>query len=152
MNTATVKDQSPPVSFATTRFGEISVPEDKVIRFVQAMPGFERLKRFIIIDHDEEGTFRWMQAIDDPGVAFLLTDPNAFKPDYSVPLKKSEMEKLGAAGAEGLITLVMVCVARDTKELSLNLKGPVVFNAETMNAIQCVIDRDDYPSNFPIKV
>ncbi|WKZ31821.1 MAG: flagellar assembly protein FliW [Thermodesulfobacteriota bacterium] len=152
MITATVKAPSSAISFSTSRFGEISVPENKVIRFVQAMPGFERLRRFIIIDHDEQGTFRWMQSIDDPGVAFLLTDPSAFKPGYSVPLKKWEMEKLGAESPEGLVTLVMVCVARDARELSLNLKGPVVFNAESMNAIQCVIDRDDYPSNFPIKV
>lgn len=152
MNTATLNAPSPAVSFPTTRFGEISVPENKVIRFVQGMPGFERLRKFIILDHDEQGTFRWMQSAEDPGVAFLLTDPNAFKPDYSVPLKKSEMEKLGAESAGTLVTLVMVCVARDARELSLNLKGPVVFNAENMKAVQCVIDRDDYPPNFLIKV
>jgi flagellar assembly factor FliW len=46
----------------------------------------------------------------------------------------------------------MVCVSQETKELSLNLKGPVVFNADNMKAIQCVLDRDDSPSNFPIKI
>lgn len=152
MNSATAKTEAPALSFTTSRFGQVTVPGDRVIRFVQGMPGFERLKRFILIDHDQEGTFKWLQSVDDPAVAFLLTDPNAFRPEYSVPLKKGEIEGLGMKGPESLVTLVMVCVSRDTRELSLNLKGPVVFNAENMSALQCVIDRDDYPSNFLIKV
>lgn len=142
----------PEVKFNTSRFGSISVCEDRVISFVQGLPGFERLRRFILIDHDAEGTFRWLQAVDDPAVAFLLTDPNQFRPDYTVTLKRTEADLLGVRGAEGLITLVMVCVSKDTKELSLNLKGPVVFNADSMKAVQCVLDRDDCPSHFPIKI
>ena len=69
-----------------------------------------------------------------------------------MPLRKGEMEGLGAESAEGLITLVMVCVSQDSRQVSLNLKGPVVFNADNMRALQCVIDRDDYPSNFPVKI
>lgn len=142
----------PPVSFTTSRFGSISVSEDRIIHFVQGLPGFERLRRFILIDHDAEGVFRWLQAIDDPNVAFLLTDPDQFRPDYTVPLRKADADCLGVKDARSLITLVMVCVSHETKELSLNLKGPVVFNADNMKAIQCVLDRDDCPSHFPIKI
>jgi len=85
MNTATVKNIAPSTGFDTTRFGRLEVTEDRVISFVQGMPGFERLKRFILIDHDQEGVFKWLQAVDDPAVAFLLTDPTSFKPGYTVP-------------------------------------------------------------------
>ena len=96
------------VSFPTSRFGQVSVAEDRIIQFVHGMPGFERLRRFVLIDHDQEGMFRWLQSAEDPGVAFLLTDPCAFKPGFSVPLKKGETEALGASGNESLLTLVMV--------------------------------------------
>ncbi|CAG1065601.1 Flagellar assembly factor FliW [uncultured bacterium] len=142
----------PEVSFKTSRFGDISVAEDRIINFVQGVPGFERLRRFILIDHDTDGVFRWLQAVDDPAVAFLLTDPNQFKPGYVVPLRKADADGLGVTDPQSLITLVMVCVSQETKELSLNLKGPVVFNADNMKAIQCVLDREDCPSHFSIKM
>ena len=150
MNTA--EKTMPGVSFTTSRFGAITVAEDRIINFVQGVPGFEKLKRFILIDHDADGVFRWLQAVDDPAVAFLLTDPNQFRPEYAVPLRKADADWLGVKDAASLITLVMVCVSQETKELSLNLKGPVVFNADNMKAIQCVLDRDDSPSNFSIKM
>lgn len=150
MNTA--EKTMPEVCFTTSRFGSVTVAADRIISFVQGVPGFEKLKRFILIDHDIDGVFRWLQAVDDPAVAFLLTDPNQFKPDYAVPLRKTDADALGAQDTKDLVTLVMVCVSRDAKELSLNLKGPVVFNAGNMLAIQCVLDRDDYPSNFPVKM
>ncbi len=152
MSTATANRLAPAIAFDTSRFGRIEVAQDRVINFVQGIPGFERLRRFILIDHDQEGVFKWLQSIDDPAVAFLLTDPTAFKPGYTVPLRKGEMEGLGAEGAEGLITLVMVCVSQDAKQVSINLKGPVVFNADNMRALQCVIDRSDYPANFPVNI
>ncbi len=138
------------VRFDTMRFGALSVSEDKIIRFVQGLPGFKDLKRFIMIDHDAEGLFKWLQSVDNPAVAFLMTDPNAYRPGYTVPLKKLEAECLGVRDARNIVAMVMVCVSRDN-EISLNLKGPVLFNSENLSAIQCIIDRDDYPSHFVIK-
>ncbi|CAG0988018.1 Flagellar assembly factor FliW [Anaerolineae bacterium] len=142
----------PEVSFDTSRFGRLTVAEDRVISFVQGVPGFEKLRRFILIDHDAEGVFRWLQAVEDSAVAFLLTDPTRFRPGYTVPLRRSEADLLGVKDADSLITLVMVCVSHESRDLSLNLKGPVVFNAENMKAIQCVLDSEDCPSHFPIKM
>lgn len=141
----------PLINFATSRFGLLSVTEEKIIVFVNGIPGFERLRRFILIDHDPEGLFKWLQAVDDPTTAFLLTNPNLFKPSYTAPLRKPEMECLGARDVKDLVIFVMVCVSTADRRLSLNLKGPVVFNAANMRAIQCIVDRDDYPSHFVIK-
>jgi len=141
------------VNFRSTRFGEISVSADKVISFSRGIPGFAALRRFILLDHDSDGLFKWLQSIDDPAVAFLLTNPVAYKPGYTVPLKKAEIDELGIKDENDVVTLVMVCVSHGEKrEVSLNLKGPVVFNSANMRALQSIIDRDDYPSNYLIKV
>lgn len=136
-------------TFLSSRFGPLSVTPDKIISFVQSIPGFEKLKRFILLDHGNEGLFKWLQSVEDPKVAFLLTDPNLYKPGYAVPLKKWETEGLGVKDAKALVTFVMVCVSGENR-LSINLKGPVVFNSENMRAIQCVIDKDEYMTHFAI--
>lgn len=139
------------VEFMTARFGLLSITEDKIIHFVKGVPGFGGLRKFILIDHDQEGTFKWLQSMEDANVAFLLTNPALYKPDYTVPLKKPEIESLAVKDSSALVSFVMVCVSRVTRELSLNLKGPVVFNSDNMRAVQCIIDREDYPSHFVIK-
>lgn len=139
------------VHFQSSRFGALSVTEDKIIWFVKGIPGFDRLKRFILIDHDQDGVFKWLQSVDDPRVAFLLTDPNQYKPDYSVPLKRGEIEGLEVRDSGNIVTLVMVCASEKDNQVSINLKGPVVFNSENMRAMQCIIDREDYQSHFAIR-
>lgn len=141
----------PVINFVTSRFGPLSITEDKIIYFVQAIPGFERLKRFILIDHDQEGVFKWLQSVEDPAVAFLLTAPNLYKPDYSVPMRKADLKALDVKDAQTVVTMVMVCSSKDQSQLSLNLKGPVVFNSANMTAVQCIIDSDEYQSHFSIK-
>ncbi len=151
MNTST--NAKPLINLDTTRFGAISIAEDRIINFVQGIPGFERLKRYILLDHDPKGLFKWLQSVDDPGVAFLMTDPIPYKPGYSVPMRKSDIKGLGAEDADGFVVLVMVCVSQqngDDRKVSLNLKGPVLFNASSMRAVQCIIDRDDYQSDYVI--
>lgn len=147
----TAKDQKI-IKFYTSRFGEITITEDKVISFVHGIPGFERLRRYILIDHDPEGNFKWLQAVDDPMVAFLLTDPNTFRPDYRVFLSKSDLKTLGADGLQGLVTLVMVCFDREKSVMSLNMKGPIVFNSLNMTARQFIIDREDYPCRYEVEL
>lgn len=145
-------DARPLVSFITTRFGEIQVQEGRTISFVSGMPGFEHLKRFIILDHDVKGMFKWLQSVEDPSVAFLMTDPAFHKPDYKVPLKKDVARLLGLKGTkDNLITFVMVTVSKGSKDLNLNLKGPVLFNFANMSAIQYIIDNDTLPSDFTIR-
>ncbi|MFQ5736260.1 MAG: flagellar assembly protein FliW [Thermodesulfobacteriota bacterium] len=145
--------EEPVIRFDTTRFGPLSVAEEKVITFSRGIPGFANLRRFILIDHDAQGLFKWLQSVDEPSLAFLLTNPNAFRADYTVPLKRAEIEELGVKDASDVITLVMVCVSQgENKRVSLNLKGPVVFNSGNMRAVQCIVDRDDYPSDYEIKV
>lgn len=75
----TCRKMAPVVNFNTSRFGKFSVSENKIIHFVRGIPGFEKLRRFVLLDHNSEGSLKWLQSIDDPDVAFLLTTPSIYK-------------------------------------------------------------------------
>lgn len=151
MNSATTT-KSGTIVFDTTRFGSIRVEEDKVIHFVHGIPGFTELKRYILIDHDTEGVFRWLQAVDRPEVAFLLTNPMLFKEDYNVTVRHGELKALGAEDTTELVTFVMVCFDRKNRRMTLNLKGPVVLNPLKMRGVQLILDREDYPVDYPVPI
>jgi flagellar assembly factor FliW len=142
--------KNPEMSVSTMRFGVVSFSDQGVISFERPMPGFEKARRFILIEHDKEGVFKWLQSVEDPNLAFLVTNPNLFKPDYSAPIGRAQMDCIGAKDELEVTTLVMVCVSHSTGQVTINLKGPLVLNQRTMKAMQLIVDRDEFQTHFAI--
>ncbi len=140
------------IKFETSRFGEVEVTEDKVILFANGIPGFEVNKRYILIDHDDGGMFKWLQAVDDPQLAFLMTDPCIFKHDYKVSISKPELNSLEAENLSTIVTLVTVCVEPENNLMALNLKGPIIFNSANMTGKQLIVDKEGYSCRFEVKL
>ncbi len=136
----------------TPRFGPLKVSDDNVISFVSQIPGFEGLNNFVLVDHDEGGVFKWLQSIEDPEVAFLLTFPTLFKAGYTVPFRERYLTTLSAAGTEDVVVFVMVAASVLKGSVSLNLKAPILFNQANMRAMQCIIDSDEYPCKFMVEL
>ena len=68
----------------TVRFGEIEVEEDKIVHFENGIPAFEDEHEFLIIPYDEESPYYFMQSLKSPELAFLITTPFIFFPDYVI--------------------------------------------------------------------
>ena len=58
----------------TLRFGEIEIDESRIIEMPVGIIGFED-RRFVIISPDRYGQFFWLQSLDNPDLAFVVTDP-----------------------------------------------------------------------------
>jgi len=71
---------------ATTRFGTVAVAEDEVWTFPQGLVGFEHLKRYVLLDSRKGASLQWLQALEDPSVAFLVCDPKVFLPSVEIRL------------------------------------------------------------------
>jgi len=140
------------VEFSSTRFGPLKVTEDKIIRFVKIIPGFEGLRDFVLIEHDSNGVFKWLQSLDEPSTAFLLTFPSLFRAGYTVPLRSHYLEDLFAETTEEITVLVMVAASKLKGSVSLNLKAPILFNPLKMRAMPCIIDRDEYECRFMVEL
>ncbi len=141
------------IQIETSRFGTVEVPADKLIKFPGGIPGFEGLESYVLLDHDEEGLFRWMQSVDDPDIAFLLTMPDVFIPNFTLPRKGGQTAKIGLKNNEEPVLMVMVCVPVGEPDfITLNLKGPIAFNYNNMSAMQCIVDNDDFPCDYKVDI
>ncbi|MBI5893025.1 MAG: flagellar assembly protein FliW [Deltaproteobacteria bacterium] len=139
------------IKFITSRFGPLEITEDKIIYFPQGILGFFDLKRYILIDHGEDGIFKWLQALDNPDVAFLLTDPLRFKPDYRIALATEQARFLKIKDASDVVIMAMVCFPKEEPPcITLNLKGPVLFNSINMMARQIVLEGEEYSHQYKI--
>ena len=57
----------------TSRFGDIEIEEDRVISFPEGILGFEDLKKYAVIDMEEDNPLMWLQSIEEPALAFIIT-------------------------------------------------------------------------------
>jgi flagellar assembly factor FliW len=138
------------VRISTTRFGDISIDESRVIQMKGGMLGFEHLKRYVLLIQDEKIPFWWFQSIEDGSVAFVVINSLAVKPDYEPVVSDNEVKLLEIASPEDAVLLSVVTIRSDPFKVTANLRAPIVINAKKMLAKQVVLLELDYPVQHPI--
>ncbi len=123
----------------TTRFGELRVSVDRIIDLEKPVLGFENYNRFILVENEEMAPFIWLQAIDEPELAFLMINPALFFEDYSIEVNPREVEDIGVVDGSEVETFVIVTAPGDPRKMTANLQGPVVINTNTKQAKQLVL-------------
>lgn len=125
--------------YQTSRFGTIDVPEEEIINFPEGILGFSGMRRFCLIDIDNQRPFMWLQSLENPALAFVCVDPALFFPDYRIPVKAIELAGAEIENPEDAVVYVFLVVPSDPAKITANLQGPVVINRMTRVAKQLVL-------------
>lgn len=133
----------------SSRFGEVEYDPAKAIHFPEGLIGFEELREFIVVPSKKEGPLFWIQSINDPDIAFIVTDPTNFFLDYSIQPDKNELAKLEIDSPEGCYVLSIVTVS-ENKEITLNLAAPVLFSPKSNRAVQVILEDTAYEVKTPL--
>ena len=137
----------------TTRFGTISIKEEKIIKMPFGMLGFPDKKKFFILQHQENSPFFWYQSVDDPGLAFVITDPFLFIPNYKIDLEVTlkEMSWNGDGNSRYLNLFIVVNIPKGMPhEMTGNFIGPILVNDKVYQAVQIVLSDSPYTHKFPL--
>jgi flagellar assembly factor FliW len=128
----------------TFRFGQLEVPEDKLVTMERPILGFEGLTQFCLIEVEELSPFLWLQSTENPTAAFLVVNPSVFFPRYRIEINPKEIAELRVKRVESIETYVIVTVPEDPKGISANLQGPILINTENSLAKQLILVNSDY--------
>ena len=121
----------------TTRFGPVDIDDSRIIDFPAGLLGFSSYKKFALLQPDDNGVFFWLQSTESADLAFVVTDPALWLPDYQANIRKEQMEELGLN--ETSDAQVLVIVNKRDNSLTANLQGPLVVNSSTRRAMQLVL-------------
>lgn len=121
----------------TTRFGTVEVDPDRIMTFRAGLLGFASFKRYALLQPDDEGVFFWLQSVDAPELAFVVTDPSLWVTDYQATIRREQMDEVGMEQLDD--AQVFVIVNRYDRTLTANLQGPIVVNVKNREAIQLVL-------------
>jgi len=132
----------------TTRFGIVLIDESKVIVFPKGLLGFASCTRFCLLKPSEDAAFHWLQSLEDPALAFVVTDPLLFVPEFAVPIRPEQMVELKLTRVDD--AKVMVIVNKVDQTLTGNLQGPLVINTVGCVAEQFVLAEKRWTTRHPL--
>lgn len=132
----------------TKSFGPIDVDESNVISFNSGLPGFPDDKRFILIfdkdDDKEAATFCWLQSIDNGDTAFAMLNPLGTLKNYKPIVSRGELGELEDSKEEDLLMYNIVVIPDDPAKTTVNLKAPVLIDANRKLGKQVVANNEEY--------
>jgi len=138
------------VKCTSTRFGSFDVRDESILTFPSGLLGFPEQQRYVILDHDTEAPFKWLQSIEEPALAFVIMDPALFRPGYHIDIPADALGEIGAKKGEDLALVVILTIPSDDPgRITANLRGPLVISHKTKLGKQVVLS-EDFPTRHPL--
>ena len=131
------------IDIETKPYGKMKISSKQKVSFEEGLYGFEKKKNFYLIDMEENsGVMYYLQSADEKELAFILINPYMFKSDYVLNVSKADLKKIGVEKEEDakdkLLTFAIVTIPENYDDMSANLLGPVLINAEKRLGIQAL--------------
>lgn len=135
----------------TTRFGEVDVPENMMFELVSPILGYDKERKFTLIEHKKNSNFKWLQSIERPDLAFVVTMAGFFGIEYVYELPEATQDELNIETADDILTLNIVLIPHENPRAStINLLAPLIFNVNTKKGSQVILNNTKFKVNQPL--
>ena len=104
--------------------------------FASGLLGFERNQLFELIADPELSPYQWLRG-KDADQSFLVIPPGYVVENYNIDLADEDVALLGLENPEDAVVLNIATYHPD-ETVTVNLKGPIVYNQVTKAARQIV--------------
>jgi len=134
----------------TAKFGEIEVPEEKIIRFREGIPGFAGIRRFTLLEFEDLRPFLYLQSLDDPPVALLVVNPFLLHPAYEFQVGDADMQDLQTDKPEEVAVYAVATIPENHSEATINLMAPILIHEKRHCGKQVILLEGRHPMRHPI--
>ena len=141
------------MNIKTRYFGDIDLEESKIITFENGLFGFEEYKRFALLfnsETEERPAISWLQCVDEQSLALPVLILTLVMPDYNPVVEDGVLTSLGDWNEENIGVLVTITVPKDLKQMTTNMKAPIIINTDSMKGCQVVVENQDYEIKYRI--
>ena len=125
----------------SSRFGQLDIVEDDILRFPQGIIGMEDLCEWVLFADAENTALGWLQNVHHNDVALAVVSPRRFLPEYKARVARKQLSAICLGNPQDAQLLVIAC--RNEQSITLNLKAPLVINLPGRLGCQAVTRGDD---------
>lgn len=128
----------------TRDLGEIEIDEKEIVTFTGPIFGFEQYRRYVFLyDKELSKHFIWLQSVEEPGLCFILVQPDLITDDYQPHLPTEAKDLLGEGD---YMCWLMASIREPFAKSTVNLRSPIVVNLALHQAGQFLLE-----GNLPIR-
>ena len=140
------------IKIKTSRFGELTVKKNTLIYFPEGIYGFEYAKEYILLEHYKEGSpFKWLQAVKEPDLAFVIINPVDFIPDYTIQLTEEDCKFIQLKDSSDFALMTIVTIpGNEPQKLTANFKAPLIVNVSSKIGRQIILEDEKYLIKQPL--
>ena len=134
----------------TVNFGDLEVPDDKIITFKEGLPGFPQIRRFVVLELDDIKPFQYLQSLDDPPITFFIINPFMVDPTYEFRLSESDMSDVNSKNSTELAVYAVATIPENPNDSTINLMAPIVINELGRCGKQVILHESKYSVKHPL--
>lgn len=136
--------------FISKVHGEIIYEEKNIVTFNKGILGFDKFKKFILVDLEEYEPFKLLHSLEDDEIGLIATSPYDFFGEYEVKLSEKTIENLKIENPNQVVVITTVTLNSDVKKITTNLQGPIIINISNNLGEQIIIDNSKYKVKEPL--
>ena len=130
--------------------GQIEFSEDSIIHFEEGLIGIPEKTKFILIEKEDFLPFSYLQCVDDPSFILVVISPVMVKKDYKYSIHPADLNAIDIKDEGDFSLLAIVIFASKVEHITVNLKAPILINIHTKQALQIILQNDDYSVEEPL--
>jgi flagellar assembly factor FliW len=134
----------------TVNFGDLEVPEDKILTFKEGLPGFPQIHRFVVLELEEIKPFQYLQALDDPPITLFVINPFMVEPTYEFRLSETDMADVNSKNSSELAVYAVATIPENPSDATINLMAPIVINENDRCGKQVILHESKYSVKHPL--
>ena len=134
----------------TKNYGIKEYNESEIITFPKGIPGFEHLTKFIIFPIEGNPVFNVMHSVEDFAIGLIVVSPFYVMKEYEFKLEDEYINELKIQNESDVLVVNTVCLNKEMKKITTNLKAPIVININSKIGEQLILDNDKYLIKHPL--
>lgn len=139
------------MKISTSKFGEIEIDENLIFDFVEPVIGFNDLKKYALVEHNNNELFRWLLSVENGEVTLPVTTVSSFGINYSFEIDDATAQKIDLTDIENLLVLNIANIPnQDPRNTTVNLLGPILINLTNKKALQLILQNDNFSARHKI--
>lgn len=138
------------MNIETKYHGTVSIDDQDIITFKKGIPGFLDEHQFALLSFDNGAPFAILQSINTPALAFVVTNPFDFYPDYEFELPDQAIDQLSIIDQKDVAVYGILTVHDNFEQSTINLQAPVVINHTKQLGKQVVLTNTSYQTKHAL--
>ena len=127
----------------TKDFGTVEIDQQDIICFPKGIYAFEEDREFVFIRQDGIPMI-WMQSVRHAEPRMFIFDPSDIVSGYHPVIPAVIYHELELVPNQQPGIYVIAVIPDDIKNMTVNLKSPIILNPEKKRAAQIILESGDY--------